>query len=120
MKETMKKNDGCGLAAVQVGVLRRVVVLDVNHMEIELINPEILDSFGENIQKEGCLSVKGFSGYVKRPKEVTVKACDRYGNEFVLTGVDLLARALNHEIDHLEGILFTDKVIKDYREKGKK
>ena len=120
MKETMKKNDGCGLAAVQVGVLRRVVVLDVNHMEIELINPEILDSFGENTQKEGCLSVKGFSGYVKRPKEITVKACDRYGNEFVLTGVDLLARALSHEIDHLEGILFTDKVIKDYKEKGKK
>lgn len=117
MRETMTKNDGCGLAGVQVGVLRRVVVLDVNHMKIELINPVIVDSFGEQIEKEGCLSVKGESGYVKRPEEVTVQACDRFGNEFVITGVDLLARALCHEIDHLDGILYIDKVIKDYKEK---
>lgn len=117
MRETMVKNDGCGLAGVQVGVLRRVVVLDVNHMKIELVNPEIIESYGESIEKEGCLSVKGQTGYVQRPSEVTVKAMDRYGNEFVLTGVDLLARALCHEIDHLDGILYIDKVIKDYKEK---
>ena len=117
MRETMVKNEGCGLAAVQVGILRKVVVLDVNNMQIELINPEIIDSFGEEIAKEGCLSVKGQVGYVKRPKEVTVRAFDRYGNEFILTGVDLLARALCHEIDHLDGIVYIDKVIKNYKEK---
>ena len=117
MRETMVKNDGCGLAGVQVGILRRVVVLDVNHMKIELINPEIVDSYGESIEREGCLSVKGETGYVKRPSEVTVKAFDRYGN---LTGVDMLARALCHEIDHLDGILYIDKVIKDYKEKKDK
>ena len=120
MRETMVKNDGCGLAGVQVGILRRVVVLDVNHMKIELINPEIVDSYGESIEREGCLSVKGETGYVKRPNEVTVKAFDRYGNEFILTGVDMLARALCHEIDHLDGILYIDKVIKDYKEKKDK
>lgn len=121
MRESMVKFDGCGLAAVQVGVLRRAIVLDVNNMKIELINPVILDSFGENISSEGCLSVKGQSGYVKRPEQMTVKALDRYGNEFELTGVGLLAKALSHEIDHLDGILYTDKVIKDYKEKkGKK
>ena len=117
MRETMVKNEGCGLAAVQVGVLRRAVVLDVNNMKIELINPEIVDSYGENIDKEGCLSVKNEIGWVKRPKEVTVKAMDRYGNEFMITGVDLLAKALCHEIDHLDGILYIDKVIKNYKEK---
>lgn len=117
MRETMNKNDGCGLAGVQVGVLRRVVVLDVNHMKLELVNPVIVETFGEQIEREGCLSVKGESGYVKRPEEVTVQACDRFGNEFVITGVDLLARALCHEIDHLDGILYIDKVIKDYKEK---
>jgi len=120
MRETMAKNDGVGLAAVQVGVLRRVVVLDVNNMKLELVNPTIIDSFGEQIDKEGCLSCKGQWGYVKRPREVTVKAQDRYGNEYVITGVDLLAKAFCHELDHLEGILFVDKVIKDYKEKKKK
>jgi len=119
MRETMVKNDGVGLAAVQVGVLKRAIVLDVNHMKIELINPIILDTLGEQIDKEGCLSCKGQWGYVKRPQEVTVKAQDRYGNEFVITGVDLLAKAFCHEIDHLDGILFVDKVIKDYKEKKK-
>ena len=117
MRETMVKNDGCGLAAVQVGVLRQAIVLDVNNMQIELINPEIIDSYGEQISQEGCLSVKGQIGYVKRPKEITVRAFDRYGNQFEITGIDLLAKALNHEIDHLNGILYVDKVIKDYKEK---
>lgn len=120
MKETMIKNDGCGLAAVQVGILRRVVVLDVNHMKLELINPEIVDSFGECIEREGCLSVKGENGYVKRPEEVTVKALDRYGNEFIITGTGLLARAFCHEIDHLDGILYTDKIEKNYKLKKDK
>ena len=117
MKETMAKNDGVGLAGVQVGVLRRVVVLDVNHMKLELVNPEILEAIGGVIEREGCLSVKGQSGFVERPEEVTVQAQDRYGNEFIITGVGLLARAFAHEIDHLDGILYTDKVIKDYKEK---
>lgn len=120
MRETMTKNDGVGLAAVQVGVLRRVVVLDVNNMKLELVNPTIIDTYGEQIDKEGCLSCKGQWGYVKRPKEVTVKAQDRYGNEYVITGVDLLAKAFCHELDHLEGILFVDKIIKDYKEKKNK
>ncbi len=120
MRETMNKNDGVGLAAVQVGVLRNAIVLDINNMKLELINPEIIDSFGEQIEQEGCLSCKGQWGYVKRPQEVTVKAQDRYGNEFVITGVDLLAKALCHEIDHLDGVLFVDKIIKDYKEKKKK
>jgi len=120
MRETMNKNDGVGLAAVQVGVLRRAIVLDVNNMKLELVNPTIIDQYGEKINQEGCLSCKGKWGYVKRPKEVTVKAQDRYGNEFVITGVDLLARAFCHEIDHLDGVLFVDKIIKDYKEKKKK
>lgn len=120
MRETMNKNDGVGLAAVQVGVLRRVVILDINNLKLELVNPEIIDSFGEQIDQEGCLSCKGQWGYVKRPQEVTVKAQDRYGNEYVLTGVDLLAKAICHELDHLEGILFVDKIIKDYKPRKKK
>ena len=120
MRETMNKNDGVGLAAVQVGVLRQAIVLDVNNMQLELINPEIVDTLGEQIEKEGCLSCKGQWGWVKRPQEVTVKAQDRYGNEFIITGVDLLARAFCHEIDHLSGILYVDKQLKDYKEKNKK
>jgi peptide deformylase len=120
MRETMNKHDGVGLAAVQVGVLKRAIVLDVNNMKLELINPEILDCVGEQIETEGCLSCKGDWGYVKRPAEVTVKAQDRYGNEFVITGVDLLAKAFCHEIDHLEGILFIDKIIKDYKPRKNK
>ncbi|MBE5757436.1 MAG: peptide deformylase [Clostridiales bacterium] len=112
MKETMIKNDGCGLAAVQVGILKRAIVIDVNHMYIELINPIIISSSGELCEKEGCLSCKGQIGYVKRPQEVTVKAFDRYGNEFVITGENLLAKAFCHEIDHLEGVLFIDKMEK--------
>ena len=112
MKETMHKNNGCGLAAVQVGVLKRVVIVEVNNAFLELVNPEILETIGEQCEVEGCLSVKGVSGYVKRPEQVTVKACDRYGNEFVITGTGYLACALCHEIDHLDGILYIDRVKK--------
>ncbi len=116
MKETMYKNDGAGLAAPQVGVLKRVVVMDINNMYFELINPEITEQSGEDIAKEGCLSVGGIQEYVKRPKKVTVKAQDRYGYNFTLTGEKFLARCICHETDHLNGILFVDKIEKDYKE----
>ena len=116
MRETMYKNDGAGLAAPQVGVLKRAVVMDINNMYIELINPEIIEQSGEDIAKEGCLNVGGIQEYVKRPKKVTVKAQDRYGYEFTLTGEKYLARCICHETDHLNGILFVDKVEKGYKE----
>ncbi len=120
MKETMHKNNGCGLAAVQVGVLKRVVIVEVNNLFLELVNPEILETVGEQCEIEGCLSVKNVTGYVKRPEQVTVKACDRYGNEFVITGTGYLACALCHEIDHTKGILFIDKMEKNYKPKKDK
>lgn len=115
MAETMRTNNGCGLAAPQVGVLKRVVVVEVNNMYLELVNPEILNERGEQCEVEGCLSVPNRSGYVKRPEVVVVKAYDRYGNEFAITGTGLLAVALCHEIDHLDGILYIDKMVKEYK-----
>ena len=109
MKETMYQNDGMGLAAPQVGVLRRAIVIDVNAMFAELINPEIISQKGEDIEEEGCLSIENFRGRVKRPYEITVKACDRYGYPFTLKGEKWLARCICHEVDHLDGILFVDK-----------
>ncbi len=109
MKETMYHCDGMGLAAPQVGVLRRAVVIDVNNAYVELINPVILTSKGEDTEEEGCLSVGKFRGRVVRPMQVTVKAQDRFGFEFTLTGEKWLARCMCHEIDHLDGILFVDK-----------
>ena len=109
MKETMHRCDWMGLAAPQVGVLRRVVVMDVNNAYFELINPQIIKSKGEDIEEEGCLSVGNFRGRVKRPMEVTVKAYDRYGYPFTLTGEKWLARCICHELDHLDGVLFVDK-----------
>ncbi len=109
MRETMYKNDGMGLAAIQVGVLRRCVVMDVNNMFLEFINPVIIDSEGEDISEEGCLSVGKFNGRVARPMRVTVSAYDRYGYPFTITGEKLLARCICHELDHLDGILFVDK-----------
>ena len=119
MKETMHKANGCGLAAVQVGVLKQAIIVEVNNLFLELINPEILEEIGEQCEVEGCLSVKNISGYVKRPKQFTVKACDRYGNEFVITGTGYLACALSHEIDHTKGILFIDKMEREYKPKKK-
>lgn len=109
MKQTMYANDGMGLAAPQVGVLRRVVVIDVNNAFFELINPEIISQEGEDIEEEGCLSVGPFRGRVKRPYSITVKAVDRYGYPFTLQGEKWLARCVCHEVDHLDGILFVDK-----------
>ena len=110
MKETMYKADGVGLAAPQVGILKRVVVIDIGDGVLELINPEIISSTGEQEEIEGCLSLPGVSGYTKRPMNVTVTAFDREGREIVITGTGLLARALCHEIDHLDGILFRNHV----------
>ena len=113
MFETMKEYDGVGLAAPQVGMLKRIVVIDVGNEEnpkkIELINPEIVESEGEIDGDEGCLSVPGRSGRVVRPERVKVKAHDRNGEEITVEGEGLLARAICHELDHLDGILYTDK-----------
>lgn len=112
MYETMQKNDGVGLAAPQVGILKRAVVIDVGNGRIELINPKIIKQSGSQIDNEGCLSVPGVFGEVERPKKVTVRAQDRNGREFEIKGEDLLARAFCHEVEHLDGKLFLDKVIR--------
>lgn len=118
MKDTMRDAGGCGLAAVQVGVLRRVVVIEVEDGKIyELINPKIISYAGEQQETEGCLSNPGEYGITKRPKFVTVRALDRHGNEFELNGSDLLARAICHECDHLDGKLYTDVQIRPLTEK---
>ncbi|SDK99305.1 peptide deformylase [Clostridium cochlearium] len=111
MLETMYENNGVGLAAPQVGILKRVVVIDIGEGPLFLINPEIIEEEGFYVDQEGCLSVPGRQGEVKRPYRVKVKAQDRKGNEIIVEGEALLARALCHEIDHLNGILFVDKVI---------
>ena len=111
MKQTMREADGCGLAAPQVGILRRICVVEVGDDYFEMINPEINEREGEQKEAEGCLSVPGEWGITERPMTVTVKYLDRNGEECVATGSGLLARAFCHEIDHLDGILFTDKVI---------
>jgi peptide deformylase len=111
MAETMYHADGAGLAAPQVGILKRLVVLDIGEGLIKLINPVIVEADGEQQEPEGCLSIPGVYGEVKRPEKVVVKAFDENGKPLVLEGTGLLARALCHEIDHLDGILFIDKVI---------
>ncbi len=110
MAETMYKADGVGLAAPQVGILRRVVVIDVGDGLVELVNPEIIASEGEAGGAEGCLSVPGRQGYVVRPAKVTVRAQNRKGKFFEVHGEDFFARALCHEIDHLDGVLYVDKM----------
>ncbi len=110
MAETMYDADGVGLAAPQVGILRRVVVIDVGKGLIELVNPEIIAAEGEQAGPEGCLSVPGRQGHVVRPNKVTVRAQDRKGKPIEITGEGLLARALCHEIDHLDGIVYVDKM----------
>lgn len=111
MKETLTLANGVGLAAPQVGILRRVVVIDRGEEEgmLELINPVITYTEGSVTDTEGCLSVPGKAGEVTRPQKATVKAFDRYGNEFLYTGEDLYARCICHECDHLDGILYVEK-----------
>ena len=109
MVETMRHHDGCGLAAVQVGVLRRVIVIEVEPGEvIELINPRIVAWTGHQEEKEGCLSLPGKCGLTERPMKVTVEAINREGKPFCVTGTGLLAKAFCHEIDHLDGVLYSD------------
>lgn len=111
MYETMQKADGIGLAAPQVGVLKRVVVIDTGKERIELVNPVITAVWGKQYEPEGCLSCVGKRGIVKRPMHVRVKALNRFGRPVKYRGKELLARAFCHEIDHLNGILYEDKVI---------
>ncbi len=111
MRETLLNSEGVGLAAPQVGVLKRIaLVIDTNADDkiIELINPEIISAEGEQYGLEGCLSVPGDWGYVRRPMKVTVRATDRFGNEFTYTGEGLTGRCFCHELEHLDGKLFTD------------
>ena len=109
MAETMNAANGVGLAAPQVGILRRVVTIDVGEGLIELVNPVITKMSGKQDGQEGCLSFPGDWGMVERPMKVTVRAFDRHGDEFEMTGEGLLARAFCHEIDHLNGIVFTTR-----------
>ena len=114
MIDTMHAANGVGLAAPQVGILRRIAVVEVEPGEvIELINPKIIAKAGVQEEQEGCLSVPGRWGITHRPKHVTVRAINRKGETFEVSGSDLLARALCHEIDHLDGKLFIDHMIKE-------
>jgi len=111
MIETMKSADGVGLAAPQVGILKRIVVIDVGDGPVAFINPSILSTDGEEIDEEACLSLPERSGKVSRPQSLVVEATDIEGKIFRLSCSDLLARAVCHELDHLDGILFIDHVI---------
>ena len=113
MADTMYAADGVGLAAPQVGILRRVVVIDVGEGLLELINPEIVEVEGSCVDVEGCLSVPGRRATVERPERAVVQAINRKGQLIEVEGTGLLARALCHELDHLDGILYVDKIIED-------
>lgn len=109
MFETMYDANGCGLAAPQVGIRKRIVVIDCVDQPLVLINPEILETSGEQTGQEGCLSVPGKVGIVTRPNYAKVKALDENMDEIIVEGTELLARCLCHEIDHLNGIMYVDK-----------
>ena len=109
MFETMYDANGCGLAAPQVGIRKRIVVIDCGDQPLVLINPEILETSGEQSGQEGCLSVPGKVGIVTRPNYAKVKALDENMDEIIVEGTELLARCLCHEIDHLNGIMYVDK-----------
>ncbi len=113
MKETMRENDGVGLAAVQVGVLKRIFVIEIDETYLEFINPEIVSFSGEQVNQEACLSVPGAAGFVKRPYEITMRALDRHGKVFEVLGDDFMAIAMCHEYDHLEGTLYKDKQLSE-------
>lgn len=113
MADTMYDANGVGLAAPQVGMLKRVVVIDVGDGLIELINPVVVETRGERLFEEGCLSIPNETGMVLRPEYTKVEALDRDGNKITVEGEDVLAVALCHETEHLDGILYIDKVIPD-------
>ena len=108
MKDTLLDANGVGLAAPQVGILRRVVIVDLGDEILELVNPELLETSGEQEGAEGCLSVPGKYGLVKRPNFAKVRAQDRDGNWFEAEGEELIARCFCHELDHLDGIVYTE------------
>ena len=108
MRETLIDSNGVGLAAPQVGILRRVVLVDTGEEILELINPEMLETDGEQVGPEGCLSVPGKYGLVKRPYWAKVRAQDRYGDWYEAEGEELIARCFCHELDHLDGIVYTE------------
>lgn len=112
MADTMYKANGAGLAAPQVGVLRRVVVIDIGEGLVELINPVIKEQTGQQTTIEGCLSIPGIWGEVERPARVVVEALNRKGEKITIESEGFMAQAVCHEVDHLDGILFTDKVIR--------
>ena len=107
MRDTLLDSNGVGLAAPQVGILRRVVVVDTGEEILELVNPAIIETDGEQVGAEGCLSVPGKYGLVKRPYYVRVRAQDRHGEWFEAEGEELIGRCFCHELDHLDGILYT-------------
>lgn len=111
MQETMYAADGVGLAAPQVGILKRIAVVDVGEGPINLINPEIIETEGEYLDEEGCLSIPGEQGPVLRPEKIKVKTLNEKGEELIIEAEGLFARAICHELDHLDGVLFVDKVI---------
>lgn len=111
MKDTLKKANGVGLAAPQVGILKRVVIIDTGEEMVELVNPVLTHTEGSYIDAEGCLSVPGKAGNVERPMKATCKAQNRFGEEFEFSGEELYAKCICHELDHLDGILYTSKVI---------
>lgn len=113
MRQTLIDSEGVGLAAPQVGILRRVVLVDNGEEILELINPTILETDGEQEGAEGCLSVPGRYGWVKRPYYAKVRAQDRNGNWFEVDGEELTARCFCHELDHLDGIIYTEKMERD-------
>ncbi|MBQ4648701.1 MAG: peptide deformylase [Clostridia bacterium] len=112
MQETLKASGGVGLAAPQVGILRRVVLVDNGTDVLELINPEIIETKGEQEECEGCLSCPGKWGITRRPAYVKVRAMNRKGKYYEADGTDIVARCFCHEIDHLNGTLFTDKALR--------
>ena len=110
MLDTMYDANGVGLAAPQVGILKRIVVIDIGEGPVVMINPEILETSGEQTGQEGCLSLPGQAGIVTRPNYVTVRATDENGEEYELEGTELMARAICHECDHLDGIMYVTRV----------
>ncbi|NHN28453.1 peptide deformylase [Paenibacillus agricola] len=117
MADTMYDAEGVGLAAPQIGILKRVIVMDVGNDQglIELINPEVIEEEGEQFGTEGCLSIPGMNGDVRRALRVVVKGLNRDGKEITVEGTELLARCILHEVDHLNGVLYTDLAEKMYR-----
>jgi len=113
MADTMYRANGVGLAAPQIGVLKRLAVIDIGEGLVKLVNPVIIEQSGEQQDMEGCLSVPDISGEVIRPQKVRIKAQNENGDYFEMEGTGLLARAFCHELDHLDGILFIDKTVPD-------